>query len=143
MTRYLLDTNVLSELVSTAPEPSVLGFVRTLAPATLFVSAISRFEIDRGLGLMPEGRRRELLSARYRALVGGLGGVLPLDGAAASAGARIVLSARSRGTPLDEHLFDVLIAGTAAAADLVVLTRNERQFRATGVAFENPWSEPR
>ncbi len=139
MTRYLVDTNVLSELVGTAPDASLLDFVGALAPADLFLSAISRFEIDRGLGLMPEGRRRELFAMRYRTLIDGLGGVLPIDGAAASAGARIALDARTRGTSLDEHLFDVLIAGTAVAGGLTVLTRNERQFRAARVAFENPW----
>ena len=140
MTRYLIDTNVLSELVGTAPDPAVLGFVGTRAPADLFLSAISRFEIDRGLGMMPEGRRRDLYAERYRTLVDGLGGVLPLDDAAAGAGARIALAARARGTSLDDHLLDALIAGTALASGLTVLTRNERQFRATGVAFENPWS---
>ena len=41
---------------------------------------------------------------------------------------------------LDDRLLDVPIAGTALASGLTVLTRNERQFRATGVAFENPRS---
>ena len=46
---------------------------------------------------------------------------------------------RRRGR-LDDHLSDVLIAATASVHGLVVLTRNERQFRATGVPFENPWT---
>ena len=139
MTRYLVDTNVLSELVGTAPDAAVLEFVRQLPSTDLFLSALSRFEIERGLGLMPDGRRRELYERRYRTLIDSLGGILPLDDAAASAGARIALAARARGTSLDAHLFDVLIAGSAAAHGLTVLTRNERQFRETGVPFENPW----
>lgn len=140
MTRYLIDTNVLSELVGATPDAKVLAFVSTLPSASLSLSAISRFEIDRGLALMPEGRRRELYTSRYRALASGLGGgVLPLDERAASEAARIVVAARAAGTPLDDHLFDALIAGTASAHGLAVLTRNERQFRAAGVPVVNPW----
>ena len=74
MTRYLLDTNVLSELVRATPEASVLAFVAPLASKSLHLSVISRFEIDRGLALIPVGRRRELYAERYEALVSGLGG---------------------------------------------------------------------
>ena len=141
MTRYLLDTNVLSELVGATPNERVVAFVGTLASSDLACSALSRFEIERGLALMPEGRRRELYTERYAILFAGLGGgVLALDEAVASAGARLATTARAGGTSLDEHLFDVLIAATASVGGLVVLTRNERQFRATGVPFENPWS---
>lgn len=139
MTRYLIDTNVLSELVGSTPNPAVLGFVGRVPSSDLYLSALSRFEIERGLGLMPEGRRRELCAERYRALIDGLGGVLPLDDAAGRAGVRLVLAARARGTSLDDPPFDALIAGTALARGLAVLTRNGRQFRAAGVQFVNPW----
>ena len=82
---------------------------------------------------MPVGRRRELYAERYEALVNGLGGgALPLDERAASEAARIAAASRAAGASLDDHLFDVLIAGTASVHGLTVVTRNERQFRATG-----------
>ena len=140
MTGYLLDTNVLSELVGANPDANVREFVTAIRTADLATSAISRFEIERGLALMPAGRRRELYERRYRALIDGLGGgVLPLDDRAASAAARISVEARARGTSLDDHLFDVLIAGTAEAHGLTVVSRNERQFRAAKVPLTNPW----
>ena len=112
--------------------------MRQLPSTDLFLSVISRFEIERGLGLMPDGRRRELYERRYRTLIDSLGGVLPLDDAAASAGAAIALAARARGTSL-AHLFDVLIAGSATARGLTVITRNERAVSRDGSPFENPW----
>lgn len=140
MTRYLVDTNVLSELVGIAPDATVTSFVRTLVSTDLACSAISRFEIERGLALMPEGRRRELYTKRYAALLDGLGGgILSLDGQVAGVAAHLAAAARTGGTSLDDHLFDVLIAATASVHGLAVLTRNERQFRATGVPFVNPW----
>jgi len=141
LTRYLVDTTVLSELVGVAPDAVVVEFLTPVASNDLACSAISRFEIERGLALMPKGRRHQLYTDRYAALLAGLGaGIVPLDDRAASAAAKIATSARATGLSLDDHLFDVLIAATASVHGFVVLTRNERQFRATGVPFENPWT---
>jgi len=144
LTRYLVDTNVLSELVGVTPDAAVTRFFARLPSSDLAGSAISRFEIERGLALMPSGRRRKLYADRYAVLLAGLGaGILPFDERAASVAAHIVAAARTGGRSLDDHLFDVLIAATASVHGLVVLTRNERPFHATGVPFENPWTGTR
>jgi len=58
----LLDTNVVSELMKSAPEPAVMGWVNTRPAATVFLSAITQAEILYGIALVPEGKRREGLA---------------------------------------------------------------------------------
>ena len=142
MTRFPLDTNVLSELVRPVPDAAVAGFVGRLDPDGMFVSVMSRFEIRRGLERLPAGRRKDAFERRYERLLRGMrGGLLTVTAREADVGARIVSAARAAGFPLDDHLFDVLIAATASVHELTVVTRNERQFRATGVPVRNPWRQ--
>jgi len=91
---------------------------------------------------MPAGRRRALYEERYRALQNGLmGGVLGFDEKAALKAAEIIVTARANSSSLDDHLFDVMIAATAAANNLTIITRNVSQFGAAGVPFLNPWND--
>ena len=140
MTRYLVDTNVVSELVKVEIDGSVDAFVRDLPVDDLFVSAISVFEIETGLSRLPAGRRRQLIERRYAYLLDAWDRkVLGVGAEEAEAAARIAASARQRGESLDEHVLDLLIAATATIHALTVMSRNESQFMSARVPFVNPW----
>ena len=138
---YLLDTNVLSELMRPAPHPAVLAWIDAVGVAGLARSAVSRWEISYGLALLPEGRRRDGLTLRFEGLVADLfrAGVFDFTSAAADHCALIMARKRALGESLDHHLPDAMIAGIAASAGLTVASRNQAELRNCGIALVDPW----
>lgn len=139
----LLDTNVVSEMMRPHPEPRVARFLDTIADGGLHVSAITVWEILNGIGCLDLESRREDLARRFRDLLTVLfqGRVLDWSLADAQACARIMEDKRRLGEPLDSHVPDAMLAGTAASRGLAIVTRNTRDFRNTGVAVINPWGD--
>lgn len=140
--RYLLDTNVISELMRPEPSARVLDWIDAVGVSGLAIAAITRWEIRYGLALLPEGKRRDDLVLRFDGFLTELlgAGVLDFTSAAAEACAEIMARKRALGEPLDDHLPDAMIAGTAAAAGLTVVTRNRAEFRNCGLPLVDPWS---
>jgi predicted nucleic acid-binding protein len=62
----LLDTNVVSELMKSAPAPAVMGWINALPAVTVFLSAVTQAEILYGIALVPKGKRREGLAQAAR-----------------------------------------------------------------------------
>lgn len=132
--RYLLDTNMLSEVMRTNPHPRVqahfiaaTGLIATAAPAW--------YELDMGRRLLPAGKRRKMLDETLDRVFALLE-ILPYDAAAAvwhaDQQARLVRIGRTR-----PHV-DGQIAAVAATNNLVLVTRNLRDFRAfDGLALES------
>lgn len=141
-TIYLLDTNVISELMRPKPNHAVLGWIDAVGIAGLALSAVSRWEIRYGLALLAEGRRRDELTGRFDALVAELfgAGVYHLTSDAAEQCAVIMARKRALGESLDHHLPDAMIAGIAADAGLTLATRNRAEFRNCGLVLVDPWS---
>lgn len=143
-TVYLLDTNVISELMRQKPSPAVLAWIDGAGIEGLAVSAVSRWEIRYGLALLPAGKRRDDLALRFDGLVAELfgAGVYDFTSAAAERCASIMAQKRSMGESLDDHLPDAMIAGIAADAGLTVITRNWAEFRNCGIPLVDPWAAP-
>ena len=139
----LLDTNVVSEMMRPHPEPRVARFLDTIADGGLHVSAITVWEILNGIGRLDLTSRRDDLARRFRDLLTVVfqGGVLEWSLADAQACARIMEEKRRLREPLDSHVPDAMLAGTAASRGLAIVTRNTRDFRNTGVAVVNPWGD--
>ena len=136
MTRFLLDTNVISELTRDTPDPHVTEFISR--QDELWLASLVVYELELGLELLPPGRRRDQVSiANARVISAFEDHILPLDRVGAEWGARFRVSARRRGRPI--RLADALIAGTAMANDLTLATRNVRDFQGLGVRIINPW----
>ena len=95
-----------------------------------------------GVGLLDSGQRRASLARRVQDLLDDFFEDRLLDWTASDAQecARIMEEKRRRGESLDSHLPDAMLAGTAASRGLAVVTRNEREFRNTGVRTVNPWT---
>lgn len=138
--RLLLDTNVLSEVTRPAPDIRVLNWLDGLDEDRSFISVVSIAEIRRGVALMDEGRKREALAEW---LAGDLPRrfehrVLPVDENIALAWGDLMGLARRRGRGLSS--MDGLIAATAMAQELVLATRNTKDFEDFGIELFDPWT---
>lgn len=139
MTRYLLDTSIVSEASKPQPASGVADWVENQADSDLFVSTLTIAEIWRGVLEMPSGRRRRNLEAWFAGAEGPSvlfsGRVLPFDEPAAMEWARIMAAGTAAGRPRSP--IDMIIASTASVNGCVVVTANERHFQGV-VEFLNP-----
>lgn len=126
-----------------APDPRVAGFLDGIWAQGVGLASVTVWEILNGIGRMDAGRRRERLTERFQGLLDDLFRERVLDWTLsdAEACARIMESKRRRGEPLDAHLPDAMLAGAAARHGLNLVTRNERDFRNTGIEVVNPWAD--
>jgi predicted nucleic acid-binding protein len=135
----LLDTNVLSELMRPQPDPAVVAWVDAHSTAVR-VSAITQAEIWLGIALLPEGRRRDLLTIAARDLfeLDLAGQCLDFDAPAAEFFADVVARRRRAGRPITTQ--DAQIAAIAVAHGLILATRNTADFTdIPGLELINPW----
>jgi len=136
--KYLLDTCLLSELVKTAPDASVLAWMALQSPADLFISAMTLGELQRGVAKLPLSRRRDELSAWLVQVETGFEDrILPFTQTTASVWAQMCARTEAKGRPM--AAFDSIIAATALQLGLAVVTRNERDFENAPVLLINPW----
>ena len=136
----LIDTNVVSELMRPTPEPAVMAWLSSQDSDALYLTAVTEAELRLGVAILPQGRRRERLSAEVDAMVAQdfASRVLPFDSAAARAYADIAASRRALGRPMPEA--DCRIAAIARARAAAVATRNAPDFADCGIAVIDPWS---
>lgn len=136
MKGFLLDTNVVSELVKPAPNQNVVEFLSTLDNAWL--SIISFNEIIYGLELLPKGTRHSELEEKLHQLLSEYRDlIILLDRSEAEQAALFRVQAKRHRRVI--HLADSLIAGTAKAHNLSVVTRNVEDFFGIDIEIINPW----
>ena len=137
--RYLLDTNVVSEPSRPRPDPRVLTWMEARR-AELAVSAITFSEIEQGITMLSPGRRRRELARWFEEEVPAQYGdqVIPVDVPIAREWGRIAVLARRAGRGISTE--DGLLLATATNRNLVLVTRNERDFRWHPVHVLNPWT---
>jgi toxin FitB len=136
---FVLDTNILSAMMSTRVVPEVAEWIAGQPVGLLFTTSISQAEILSGIAIMPESRRRSDLEAAAGAmfLEDFEGRVLPLDMNAAVAYADIFAARRRAGRPT--ATVDLLIASVARSHHASVVTRDVSGFEGCGLRVINPW----
>ena len=143
MTRYLLDTNIISNVTKLDPSKALLAWMAEQTDSDLFISALTIAEIQRGLLEKAKGKKRTLLETWFTGPEGPqalfAGRVLPLDEKAALIWARLMADGTAKGRP--RSAFDMIIAAIAEANGCVVVTDDEKDF--TGLNFVNPLRGPR
>lgn len=140
MTKYLIDTNVISELIRPLPEEAVVRWFREVDPGALYSSVITWGEICLGVENLPAGKRRaEIEHWLSTSLAEWFGdNLLPVTKSIADRWGLSTAKARRAGITIATA--DGLIAATAMEDDLVLVTRNVRDFAALGVRLLNPWN---
>lgn len=133
---YLIDTNVLSELRRKNPNAGVVEWISQRPPVTLHISVLTLGEIRKGIdGLADEARRMKLVDWLETDLPAFFTGrILPVDAKVADRWGGMVAAA---GRPLPA--IDSLLAATALAHDLILVTRNVKDFADIPLQIINPW----
>ncbi len=136
--KYLVDTNVLSELAKPLPADGVLAWFQA-NQSHLYVSSISIGEIRKGLELMPAGKGKESLQTWFKSICGCMEGrILSFNTATAHVWGQMVGSLEKKGIQLPT--IDSQLAATAQRNGLTMVTRNVADFENAGVKLLNPFS---
>jgi len=138
VTRYLLDTNVISNVTKPLPSEQLVSWMERQADEDLFISSLTVAEIYRGVLEKPAGKKRRELERWFAGPEGPQalfsGHVLPFDEPAGLVWARLMAEGTAHGQP--RSALDMVIAATAEANDCVVVTDNEQHF--VGLRIVNP-----
>ena len=137
---FLVDTNVLSELMRPSPATEVLAWFAQQAQSLIQTSAITQAEVLSGIALLPPGQRRDgLAQAAEQLFERDLSGRCLAFGSAAAKHYALVIAQRQRaGRPMATE--DAQIAAIALAADLHLVTRNTKDFSDIhNLCVINPW----
>lgn len=138
MTRYLLDTNIISNITKPIPSPALIAWFAEQADGDLFISAMTIGEIRRGILELPQGRKRRGLEDWFTGADGPqtlfAGRVLAFDGGAGLIWARLMSEGSLKGRP--RSALDMIIAAIAEANGCIVVTDNLRDF--DGITIINP-----
>lgn len=138
MTRYLLDTNIISNVVKPQPSESLLSWLALQKDENLFIASLTVAEIRRGILEKPRGKKRDALDAWFSGSEGPqtlfAGRILPFDDKAGLIWARLMAEGKAAGCPRSG--LDMIIAAVAGANECVVVTDNEKDF--AGLQIVNP-----
>jgi predicted nucleic acid-binding protein len=134
----VLDTNVVSEIMTGPPESLVLAWLSEQLGEDLRISVIAAAEITYGLARMPGGQKKDRLSSAWDGVVASWATTfLTVDVETARIAGEIQGMRSRAGRPL--HLADAVIAATALRYGAALATRNTKDFRGLGLTLANPW----
>jgi predicted nucleic acid-binding protein len=130
VSRYLLDTNIISSITKPAPSESLAAWMTEQIDENLFIASLTVAEIRRGILEKPVGRKRDQLDSWFFGPEGPSalfeGRVLSFDERAGLIWARLMAEGTARGKP--RSALDTMIAAIAETNDCVVVTDNEKDF---------------
>jgi predicted nucleic acid-binding protein len=137
--KYLLDTNVISELVARSPNPQVIAWIDTLEADTVYLCVVTIGELRKGIEKLPDSSRKSALTNWLNddLLVRFAGRVLALDVAVMLTWGELTGRLERVGRPLPA--IDSMIAALAIHHNCTLVTRNEGDFKDTDVNVINPW----
>lgn len=135
----VVDTNIISEFMTSPPASSVLDWLNNQDVTLLYLTTISIAEIVFGLRVMPKGKRRQLLERRFEQFVAKAfeGRVLAFEETAARLYGEIRSHRKKSGRPMSN--FDGQIASIAKSKGFAIATRNTKDFEDCGVELINPF----
>ncbi len=134
----VLDTNVVSEAMKPEPNPAVKAWLNEQSAETLYLSSVTLAELLFGIAVLPNGKRKDMLSEVLCGLMELFNGrILSFDADAARQYAELAVTARAagRGFPLP----DGYIAAIAVSQGYQIASRDIAPFEAANVAVINPW----
>jgi len=137
----LLDTNVISAVMQSQPDPAVVSWLDDQSSQDVWVPSVVVFELCYGVATLPSVQRRRSLEQGLNQLLKHLvqDRIAPLDGLAAQRAAVLAAERKAKGRSVD--LRDTLIAGIALARGAQLATRNTRHFSDTSIGLINPFPD--
>lgn len=135
--KYLLDTNILSELVKKRPNPHLINRLRSKPPESLFTSCICVMELRFGSALRKDS---EVFWERVTAEILSRVEILPFDFPEAVMAGDLLASFQKTGQLIGME--DILIASTALSHSCIMVTANVRHFLRVGTLKIENWMEP-
>ncbi len=138
---YLLDTNVISELISKRSNKKVVEWLDRLDSNTIYLSVITIGEIRKGIEKLPPSKRKERIKEWLEGdlLLRFQGRILEITTEVMLIWGELTGRLEKEGRPITA--IDSLIAAIALQGDYRLVTRNEHDFQYTGVTIINPWKE--
>jgi predicted nucleic acid-binding protein len=138
---YVLDTNVISELISKQPSKKVVEWLDRLDPNAIYLSVITIGEIRRGIEKLPPSKRRDTVREWLEAdlLIRFQERILEITTEVMLVWGELTGRLEKEGRPI--KAIDSLIAAIALQGNYCLVTRNEHDFQHTGVTIINPWKE--
>ena len=135
----MLDTNILSVMMSAEPIRKVADWIVVQPSEELFTASVCQAEILSGIAILPAGRRRADLELTAFAMFSDdfQGRVLPFDAEAAAASAEMFTVRRKAGRPFGT--IDLMLAAIARVRGASIVTRNVADFEGVGLTIINPW----
>lgn len=138
---YILDTNVISELVAVRPNRKVIDWVEAVDQENIYLSVIAVGELKKGIDRLPDSSRKEILDRWLREdlLVRFQDHILPIDTDTMLQWGSLNTRLGAIGRPV--AAIDGLLAATAGQHQYTLVTRNTGHFEHTGILLKNPWEE--
>lgn len=137
---YLIDTCVISELRKPVPDESVLTWFQGCDAEKLYISSLSIGELHYGISLLPDGKKRNDVVIWFNQVVEAFSGrVLAITDVVSIIWGNMRARARKKGLLLP--VIDGLLAATAEAHQLVLVTRNIKDMGITNALLHNPWGK--
>jgi predicted nucleic acid-binding protein len=138
--KYLLDTCVLSELTKPQPSPRVIRWLEGVDEHQMGISVLTVGELEKGIERLATSKRKRALRSWLDELIAGYDQkILGITLEIAAEWGRMSAAAELKGQSLP--VVDGLIAATARARSLVVVTRNSADMQRTGAQLVDPWAE--
>jgi toxin FitB len=138
LSRYLLDSNIVSNAIKPVPSPSLAAWMMLQVSADLFIASITIAEVWRGVLEKPAGSKRRNLESWFLGPDGPTskfaGRILSFDEGAGLAWGRLMAEGTKQGRP--RSAMDMIVAAVAEVNDCIIVTDNEKHF--AGLKFINP-----
>jgi predicted nucleic acid-binding protein len=139
--RYLVDTNIPSELTRDRTETRVAAFLASAGQSRVFLSVLTIGEICKGIAELPASQKhtelQDWLDIEVRSCFAGR--ILPVTEAISEQWGNLSAAAKQKGMTL--AVVDGMIAATALHHGLTIVTRNVKDFAGLGADVFNPWKE--
>ena len=138
---YLLDTCTISEMVAVQPNANVLSWFQAQDEKTLFLSIVTIGEIEKGIYQLPAGKKRTSLETwLFDYLVPNFyGRILDINRRMITTWAKMIADLKTKG--IVRPSFDSLIEAAALHHQLILVTRNVKNFQNSQVTILNPWED--
>jgi len=136
---YILDTNVISELVARKPNIKVIAWLEKVDPDNIYLSVITLGEIKKGIEKLSASKRKNTLDSWFKEelLTRFHNRILLLDLPILLTWGELTARLEISGTPLPA--IDSLLAATALQNEFTLVTRNTGDFQLAGISLYDPW----